>query len=136
MKKLFLSSIVLLLFSISNMLFQVSCQKEANANPNNITQLNKIVYIKEIDGSPERSELWISDIDGNNQTKIPVTFPFEPSFLSISLTTDGSKVIFSIESDLSENGYIYSCKTDGSNLTKLVENTATEKALYYSVNAY
>ena len=136
MKKLLLSSIVLLLFSFSILLFQVSCQKEANANTNNITQLNKIVYIKEIDGSPERTELWISDIDGNNQTKIPVTFPFDYQFSSISLTTDGSKVIFSVVNDTTRNGYIYSCKTDGSNLTKLVENIATEKAMYYSVNAY
>lgn len=134
MKKLLLSSITLFLFSSSILLFQISCQKEANAGPNPKQSLNKIVYIKEIDVAPDRTELWISNIDGSNQNIIPVTFAFDFQFGSISLSPDGTKVIFSVVNDRSRDGYIYSCNIDGTNLTKLIEHTGTNKAYYYSVN--
>ena len=61
MKKLLLSSIILLLFSSSILIFQVSCQKEAKADTNNITQQNKIIYIKAILASNE-NEIWTANI--------------------------------------------------------------------------
>jgi hypothetical protein len=72
MKKLLLSSIVLFLFSASIMMFQVSCQKDANARINELHNKTKLIYTKSSSG---KAEIWIANIDGTNPTKVPISLP-------------------------------------------------------------
>ncbi|MCB0509036.1 MAG: hypothetical protein KDD21_12135 [Bacteroidetes bacterium] len=133
MKKLLLSSIILLLFSSSILIFQVSCQKEAKADTNNITQQNKIIYIKAILASNE-NEIWTANIDGTNQQRVAINFPanyeLEDDGGSITLTPDNQKIIFAMS--VNNVRQVYSCNIDGSNLTKIIEDGAG----HYSIVAY
>lgn len=117
MKKLLLSSIVLLLFSSSMLLFQISCQKQANAKANE-TGANKIVYSK-YDGT-SIGEIWTANLDGTNQQKVNVTLPSNTVAISTSVSKDGAKIIFSTESDDSAKEGIYTCNIDGTNLIKII----------------
>jgi len=117
MKKLLLSSIILLLFSCSMLLFQISCQKQANARTNE-TGSNKIVYSK-YDGTSV-GEIWTANIDGTNQQKVNVTLPSNTIAISTSVSKDGSKIIFATESNDSTKEGIYTCNIDGTNLTKVI----------------
>ncbi len=134
MKKLLLSSITLLLFSCSILIFQISCQKEANANPNNITQLNKIVYIKEIPLNDGQNEIWTANIDGTNQQRVAINFPanyeLDTENTNITLTPDNQKIIFALS--INRVKAIYSCNIDGTNLNKIIEDGAGN----YSIVAY
>ena len=125
MKKLLLSSIILLLFSCSILLFQVSCQKEANAqtNSNGIIQSNKILYAVGYQGGPgvvnsAAKEYWIMNYDGTNATKIPLTFDSNFSYTMYpKISPDGKTIFFSASS--SYKAYLYSCSVDGTNLRTL-----------------
>ena len=136
MKKLLLSSIVLFLFSASIMMFQVSCQKDANAKINELIQQNKIVYTKT--DNLGKAFIWIANTDGTSQTKVPITLPvgyFIRNYATI--TPDGTKIIFPVEAPGGggiDINYIYSCSTDGSNLQQIVGD-GTESEIY-SVHAY
>lgn len=117
MKKLLLSSIILFLFSASILLFQISCQKEANAKVNN-TDANKIVFSK--NNGSGAGEIWIANFDGSNQQRVDVSLPTNTVAVSLSVSRDGSKIFFSTESDDYIKEGIYTCNIDGSNLTKII----------------
>lgn len=132
MKKLLLSSIVLFLFAASIMLFQVSCQKEANARINNTTQQNKLVYFK----LNARTDIWsinICNLDGSNNVVVPVTLPFNVKFNGDgTITADGSKLFFSARTINTDTGYLYSCNTDGTGLTKILDSSS-DPSLYFNM---
>jgi len=137
MKKLLLSSIVLLLFSFSILLFQVSCQKEANANTNNTTTTqNKILFVKSQTGQPR--EIWTANIDGTNQQKVNITIPSGKTIddETVEITADGSKIVLVLWNNATPStGDIYTCNIDGSDLTKIIGNT-TAGTEYTSVKYY
>jgi len=121
MKKLFLSSLVLLFFSASMILFQLSCSKESEGNDNNTKQLNKIVFVK-MDNNSGVREFWVANLDGSNQTLIPITLPANRKWPSnLAITPDGSKIVFTLE-DSSDGRitYIYTANIDGSNVTQII----------------
>lgn len=133
MKKLFLGSVALTMFSISILIFQISCNKESTAQPATNQSLNKILYSKlyTVSGT-EIIEYWTSNTDGSNATKIPIT---PPSGLEIganggSLTPDGTKLIFTIYDPSNNRNFVYSCSLNGSNLTKLADGISGQ---YYQV---
>jgi hypothetical protein len=106
------------------MLFQVSCQKEANARINNTTQQNKLVYfkIKEV-GSTEIASINICNIDGTNNVVVPIILPSGEKLAGdVAITPDGSEIIFSATdtNPTTYNGSIYTCNTDGSGLRKII----------------
>lgn len=119
MKKLFLGSIVLTLFSISLLLFQLSCQEEVNANPTN-TQLNKIIY-HVFDNQSQKHTIYTANHDGTNKTPINIVIPgaANPSFNTPRLSPDGLKVFFKASSGNTQA--IYSCNLDGSNLKVVLD---------------
>lgn len=136
MKKLLLSSIVLFLFSASIMLFQISCQKQVNANPNQITQQNKFVYAK----LNATSDIWtinICNIDGTNNTVVPISLPSGVKYNGdVAITADGSKIIFSARNITNTNiGYLYSCNIDGSGLTKILDSSS-DPSLYFNMHPF
>lgn len=124
MKKLLLSSIVLLIFSCSILIFEVSCQKEANARQNNNSSIqNKIAFTKHNELT-EVNEIWIANIDGTNQKKINLNIPSGKSLEdgSFDIIDNGSKVVFTLWNNTTEGNEIYTCNIDGSNLIKIVDN--------------
>jgi hypothetical protein len=134
MKKLFLGSVALTMFSISILIFQISCKKESTAQPLTNQSLNKILYTKVYTVSGiEIIEYWTSNTDGSNAIKIPIT---PPTGLVIgangcSLTPDGTKLIFTIYDPSNNRNFVYSCLLNGSNMTKLAEATTGQ---YYQVH--
>lgn len=154
-------------FSLSIILFQISCKKEAVAqsggnsttnyvlkpattstlggvivgsglsvgsdgtlsvnnngtNNDESTQLNLILY-------SHNGELWTANIDGTNQTKIPITLPTGiTGFDNAHLSPDGKKVIFDVNGQ-TQGVAIYSCNIDGSNLTKIIGDANTASTYY------
>ena len=136
MKKIILSSFILLFFSLSIFVFELSCRKSLSAQTSNSeTALNKILISKGIDvqtGSTIDSlgnsipvyhfstEYYLMNNDGSNVTKINVNLPagiFATS--NARLSADGQKLIFSTNNNSFNS--IYSCSLDGSGLTKLID---------------
>lgn len=134
-----MGSVVLTAFSVSIIMFQMSCSKSADAQTGtSVTQLNILLYAKETETSPgvRVIEYWTAALDGSNQKKVSITLP---AGLSLSegakLTPDGKKIIFEASNKTSAIGYIYTCNMDGSAVTKLVDNT-TSNSYYYVNGAY
>lgn len=136
MKKLLMSSLVLTVFSISMLLFQLSCKKDATAQttPSGVTQRNIIAYTKNIrsgsiTSNTFTSEIWLANIDGTNQRKIPISVPLARGVQDAKLTPDGNSIIFTASFTI-PSGYsylnIYSCSMDGNNVKKLVDGSYTD----------
>lgn len=124
MKKILLSTIVLIAFVMATMLFDISCKKSAVAqNSNsNIIQQNKIIYLKYQTGTSSGTTISIysANYDGSNAQQIKPVLPsgvaINDNFLSIS--PDGKTIFFSVYNNGNEiDGY--SCNFDGSNVKKV-----------------
>lgn len=136
MKKLLLGSIVLTTFSIAIIIFQMSCQKTAEAQTSTttgLTQLNLILFSKH-PNSGSGNELWTANLDGTNQKKIPITLPTGQEVQEAKLTPDGKKVVFVASyvsgSVANKGAYIYTCSLDGSNLVKILDNPTLNFEVY------
>lgn len=119
MKKLFLSTVALLLFSASVLLFQLSCKKDATAQSNSKQQIGKILYLEELDGG-RRADIWIANYDGSNATKVNYLIPQELSEargLSARLSPDGKTVFIQFTDNQNS---IYSCNVDGSDMKRVI----------------
>ncbi len=110
-----------MIFSITVILFQISCNKEADAQSNRTTStpLNKILFYKSPTvGSPY--ELWLANYDGGGQQKINISIP---QGLRIGgnakLSPDGQKVFFDVF-DTGGKSYIYSSNIDGTAVTMVI----------------
>jgi Tol biopolymer transport system component len=125
MKKLLLSSIILLLFSCSLLIFQVSCQKEANARQSDVSNQNKILFTRATDIS---SEIWIADSDGRNQRKINFSLlPNEKMNPNISISPDNSN-IYITTSEKVGNYYrarLYTIDLNGNNKSEIITDSLT-----------
>ena len=163
MKKIFLSSMVLIVFAFSIILFQISCQKEINAqtastnaipattstlgsiivgNGLSVTsngtlsvtccngnQANKIIFLKAlVSGTAELVELWSANYDGTNPQKINISIP---SGMNINeenaplISPDHETIFFTLINTTTEESHIYSVKTDGTNLLKVIDGKNT-----------
>jgi Tol biopolymer transport system component len=131
MKKLLMGSIALTMFSISMIVFQLSCKKEANAQTTTtgVSQLNILLFQKTNKNvTPFADELWTSNYDGTNQKQIPIPFATGQSIREgeTRLSPDGKLVFMTIRQTTivggvtSYDSYIYSCNIDGSNYKKVV----------------
>jgi hypothetical protein len=123
MKKIFKSSIVLLFFSLSIVLFNASCEKEANAQPSTLPQNVGVLIFKKDGDRP--NEVWTSRYDGSNQTKITISsFPIDGDvdWTSMRLSPDGKKIFFAMYIPSTRVQSIFVCNIDGSGLNKVVDN--------------
>lgn len=136
MKKVLLSSITLFLFSASIMMFQISCQKQVNANPNQINQQNKFVYAK-LNATTDLWTINICNIDGTNNTVVPISLPSGVKYNGdVAINPDGSKIIFSARNTTNTDiGYVYSCNIDGTNLTRILDSTG-EPSLHFNMHPF
>jgi hypothetical protein len=95
----------------------------------NIAQQNKIYFIKSfnVPNTDGYSEIWSANYDGSNQQKFNIALPSEMNVIELSISPDRQSLFITcfyyIESSNTKAKYrIYSCKTDGSNLKKIIEN--------------
>lgn len=126
MKKILLSTIVLTAFSLSIILFQFSCKKDAVADTTTtgVNQQNKLVFIK-VDLATGRRSIWVSNYDGSNPQNLNVVLPGAAAIDHNLTVSPDHKVLFfsvyyptpSIEDD------IYSCSMDGTNLKKVISGS-------------
>jgi hypothetical protein len=148
MKKVLLGSIVLTMFSVAIILFQLSCRKTADAQtPTAVQVLNKTLLFKGVsvqvgtktstttDSTGQThtiitpvykvfTDFYLLDNTTSNIVKINITPPQGQALIaSGALSPDGKKLVFATMNSIDPNGQggIYSCLIDGSNVTKLVD---------------
>lgn len=128
MKKLVLGAIVLFVFSLSVVVTNMSCKKEAMAEGPGFPQpLNKFLFTKDFRG--KSSEIWMSNIDGSGQTKINVTLPAGQLIApQARLTADGKGVLFVTMDDAENTTGIYFCLLDGTSLKKVADSPGVENS--------
>lgn len=134
MKKLLMGSVALTLFSISMLIFQMSCKKEANAQTTTtgLTQLNLILYkkVSVVGGMNTDKSLWTCSVDGTNHKKVNISVAAGQFIGEADLTPDGKKIILVIGNESTGESKLYSCLVDGSNLTQISTLTGNEKYTY------
>lgn len=118
MKKVLLSSITLFLFSASIMMFQISCQKEANARISESP--TRIVFAK---GNGSTLEIWYCNSDGSGMNELNITTTFDKIYRVIETPVD-NKIFFTARETSTVNPNLYSCNLDGSNVQKLTNETS------------
>lgn len=118
MKKLLLSSIVLFLFSASIMMFQISCQKQANART---TSDSNIVLFGKSNGS--NVDIWSCNSDGTGMQKVNIALSFDKIYRVINSPID-NKIFFSGRETSSVEPNLYSCNLDGTNVRKITNETS------------
>jgi hypothetical protein len=137
MKKLLLSTIVLLAFSVSIILFQLSCKKSADAatpiTSAAVQQQNKIIYVKNIPivaagtSGLYQGQIYSANYDGTNQQQINITLPtglyisYTPN---VVLSPDQKTIFFSV-SDINNVIGIYSSSIDGTNTKPVIAPNST-----------
>jgi hypothetical protein len=114
---------------------------DGSVNSSMLSLLNKILYVKFISGS--RPEVWIANYDGTNPSKVNITLPtgieFEDGLEGIKLSPDGKKIFFnagpaaSVGALYAGSTDIYSCNSDGSSVTKIIDRTTFDKVIIRSV---
>ena len=130
MKNFFKTTLYLSAFALAGILFQISCSNSDIQNSTqNVSQINKIIYAKNISGQNE-IQLWTCNYDGTNQTLIPVSLPANREIntqnvrSTPSLSPDGQKVFFVVTNTTNNFHSIASCNIDGSNFQEIVTPTA------------
>ena len=113
---------------------------DGSVNSTMLSLLNKILYIKFTNGS--RPEVWIANYDGTNSSKVNITLPsgieFEDGLEGIKLSPDGKKIFFnagpaaSFGAPYAGSTDIYSCNSDGSSVTKIIDRTTFDKVMIRS----
>ena len=125
MKQLVKSTLVLTLFSFSVLLFNLSCEKDVTAQTPTTTVTSPLGLILFSKYGDKSNEVWFCKYDGSNATKVTIaSFPaggdIDKSTMKIS--PDGKKIFFCLYITSTNIQSIYSCNSDGTGLTKLVEN--------------
>ncbi|MDB5003882.1 MAG: hypothetical protein JWQ34_2107 [Mucilaginibacter sp.] len=135
MKKILLSTVVLTAFSLSIILFEISCKKSADAattTSTSITQQNKIIYTKNLPLSGSSGtyycEIWVANYDGSNPQKISISLPsglFVSYTTFVKLSPDQKTIFFNVDDtkhDTNGTGF-YSSNIDGSNAKLIIANS-------------
>jgi|SRR5579859_1250695 len=124
MKKIIYSTIVLTCFSLSIILFQLSCQKDAVSKSATGQTQSKFLYTIYAGGAPSgQLQYWTANLDGTNPQQIPIPLPSGLRLVGNGiLTADGQTLIFSVSNTAVNVTYIYSISVTGTNLKKLYEN--------------
>lgn len=141
MKKLLLASIVLTLFSISIIVFQMSCRKEVSAKNMGgdtpalvlISKNTELKYLEQkgVDSlnKPHFEEhvlyyLEFYTVKDNETVPVKINInlpPDEYPWLEGRLSEDGSKIFFSAFHKTKGNLGVYACSIDGSNVHKIAD---------------
>jgi len=141
MKKLFLGSIALTLFSISLTLIQFSCGDKVNAKPaTGQQQQGKILFTINFGISGGAiPELWVANFDGTNAIKVPLTnIPSDlTDYTSSSISPDGQTIFIMGYDNVSNNKtLVYSMTINGNNVKKVIDYTPSSGGSPTSIQAY
>ncbi|MGN7818800.1 hypothetical protein ACTJJB_01650 [Chitinophaga sp. 22536] len=145
MKKLLLGTFILLAFNIAVIITQMSCKKEAKADPNPTTtpglvQQNTILLYTG-DTNPANNvnpSLWLLDLDGNLKSKIsPFTVPAGFKYINSKLTPDGKRIIYSV-APIDQYGAVkvFSINVDGTGAKEIFKNDYSKSAYLFLEGAY
>jgi len=86
-----------------------------------VVQQNKIIYIKRIFNG--NGEIWTANYDGSNQQKLNIALPYgSPGELRISPDRQNLFISWYSSSTIKPSPCIYTCKIDGSNLKKIIDD--------------
>jgi hypothetical protein len=125
MKRIFQSSLVLLTFSFSIVVFNLSCEKDVNAQ-NTTTASPQVVGLILFSKNGDKSnEIWFAKYDGSNATKISIaSFPAggDMDRSTMKISPDGKKIFFCMYIPSTNMQSIYTCNSDGTGLTKIIED--------------
>ena len=95
----------------------------------NVAQQNKIFFIKSfnVPNTDGYSEIWSANYDGSNQQKFNIVLPSGMNVEDLSISPDKQSLFITcfyyLTGSTSEAKFcIFSCKPDGSNLKKIIEN--------------
>jgi hypothetical protein len=121
MKKLLLGSLSLCLFSLSVMIFQMSCKKDAVAQASTavVTQDGKLIVF-----TPDHN-IGVENYDGSGLIKLNITIPAGYIFSSlpdIHISPDHKNIFFTCTDSKEQAGYGFVCNIDGSNVRKIDAN--------------
>ncbi len=133
MKKLILSSITLLMFASSILIFEISCKKNLEAAPVMATQQNKIFFVKNTNNVPG---IWTSNYDGTNATNLNVILSGAQVDGLASISPDAKTLFFfavNFSKGPNEDGYkgIWACNMDGSNAHQVQRGLLLNECLAY-----
>lgn len=143
MKRLLYSSAVLLLFSASLIISQMSCQKEAQAqntggSSSTATQLNLLLFSEMDMRNGDKVSLWTSNADGSNKKQVPVSVPAGWTLSpDAQLSPDGKVVIFTIYRYNGTTGTFQmgSVNVDGSN-QKIIHDYTGRADIGLQINSF
>jgi len=120
---------VLLLFSFSIIIFQMSCKKSASAQSSNST-VTTVAFIKVVGGNAFTSQIWIGTSTGGSITQVPI--PSTYVITSVENIVTNGIVLFSAQHGTSPvYTDLFSCKIDGSNITQLTTEPSTTTQIYF-----
>ena len=125
MKKLFLSSMILLLFSFSIIIFQMSCKKSVSAQSSN-SAVTEVAFIKETN---QTFQLWVCTSTGANLTQVPIPPTYNVGSVE-NIVTNGV-ILFEAEIGTSQVPNLFSCNVDGSNIIQLTTEPTTTQQIYF-----
>lgn len=130
MNKILKTSLVLLFFSISMLLFQISCDNEVEATPSVASDVQplKLLFFYKLNPATGRTELWSANYDGT-QSKfvfVPPTGREINEEFPIGISPDGSKIFLTLilEDGLDYNLSVNSINPDGSGLATVISTVS------------
>jgi len=124
MRNVLKTSFYVLIFAVAGIFFQISCSNSDDAASPSTEQF---VFVKKDFPTTGEQSIWISNVDGTGQTQIPITLPSGFAFYSIygsgehstARLTQAGLVLFTAQKSATNESYIYSCETDGSNVQQV-----------------
>jgi hypothetical protein len=129
MKKLLMGSVVLLVFSLSLLTFQLSCTKVSLAkgqdgSDNNDGGKGKLVLYVDINtqAQSQARSFWLMNSNGTNRHRVNIVFPSQEYNLNNGrLVENASHIIFSATkiNETEQIDIMYKCNIDGTGLTEL-----------------
>ncbi|MCK6617223.1 MAG: hypothetical protein L6Q51_06240 [Cyclobacteriaceae bacterium] len=137
MKRIIQTALVLTVFALTLILFQISCNDEAIANPSGSNQIkNRLLYYK-VNHNTDVTELYTIKLDGTDKKSIPLMLPaglkIRLEGLDAAITPDGKSLIF-VAKDVTNKWHIYSVGIDGTGLNKIVDGTTeTGEGIIYNI---
>ncbi len=129
MKNFFKTTLYLFAFAIAGILFQISCSNSDGTESEDIITGEKFVFVKKDFALTGEQSIWISNFDGTDQSKIPISLPSNLRFYTIyssgehttaKLSKDNSTILFTVQKVGTSETYVYSCGVDGSNLQEVI----------------
>jgi len=137
MKKILLSTIVLIAFAFSIILFDLSCKKTSQAQNLATTtpaQQGKIIYLKNFYGSGTQDydygQIWTANYDGTGAQQISITLPANMviALVAPKVSPNGKTLFFNafLTSNNADSGNwnIYACNIDGSNVHQVATDAS------------